>query len=351
MSVAPRYEWDSEVTSQSYASELPDVAVDLTNRCPLVCRHCYNSSGEGVLKELSIASMVRILDQLSEFGQRSLKLSGGEPTHHPHFARIVREAQDRKIQVCINTSGRYPTCVRQQLARLGLARIVISLDGMQQEHDAIRGRGSFELAKESLRASRDACEDVTIAVHVRRSNARDADDLIDLAHAFRVAIKFSPLRPLGRAVAQLSEEFPAPEDFRTVVQAVTGARKRYPGMWIGTDFDILGFGVGEPRFPAHASCPAGRTRLNVSYDGDVYPCSFFAGHPAFSIGNVDRSPIIEMWRQSPVLAQFRVARKSDACRRCGAYGSRCNGGCVAMSYFTAGRLHAHDPVCFEGREK
>ena len=148
------------------------------------------------------------------------------------------------------------------------------------------------------------------------------------------------------------QQFPEPEqqvtDFYQAVRTITRLRARYPDIKISTDFDILcPFEPVHPPPPSRASCPAGRSMLNVNYDGYVYPCAFLVTpEKEFAAGHLHGAPLLTLWRESPVWVPFRALEKGATCQRCAAYGQACVGGCVAVSYLATGRLDAHDPTCF-----
>lgn len=81
--------------------------VELTDRCNLSCPMCFASSGPSG-KDHPIESVIAALDRLvaAEGRAEVCQLSGGEPTLHPEFCRIVDEALRRPIDyVMINTNG------------------------------------------------------------------------------------------------------------------------------------------------------------------------------------------------------------------------------------------------------
>jgi uncharacterized radical SAM superfamily Fe-S cluster-containing enzyme len=81
--------------------------VEMTSACNLKCPMCYASSGPGG-SHLSYEECVRSVDRLVEVEGRAevLQLSGGEPTIHPDFARVLAYAVSRPIDlVMINTNG------------------------------------------------------------------------------------------------------------------------------------------------------------------------------------------------------------------------------------------------------
>jgi radical SAM protein with 4Fe4S-binding SPASM domain len=335
---------------EPYFTSIPQSpGVEITNRCNLACRHCFNRSGEEPVQELSLADVVYLFDQLQAMGLTSIRISGGEPTCHPDFAAIARAAVARGLQVSLNTNGLYPARLRPQLADLEIALFLVSLDGLREANDQVRGRGVFDQVVKTARWLRSLGRAVTLSVHLNRSNVGDIAGLIALAADLGADIKFAPLRPIGRARAQMAGEILTPADFYAAVQTITHVRTLYPGIRISTDFDILTPVSKAPGWPApaRASCPAGRTMLNVNCDGYVYPCAFLVTpQRELAAGHLHQAPLLTLWQESPVFQLFRQLPKSKLCQSCFAYGQTCVGGCPAIAYFTTGRLDTHDPTCF-----
>jgi uncharacterized radical SAM superfamily Fe-S cluster-containing enzyme len=81
--------------------------VEMTSSCNLRCPMCYASSGPGG-SHLSYDECVASIDRLVAVEGRAevLQLSGGEPTIHPDFLRVLDYACERPIDiVMINTNG------------------------------------------------------------------------------------------------------------------------------------------------------------------------------------------------------------------------------------------------------
>lgn len=337
--------------SELFFSLVPAIGVEITNRCNLTCRHCFNHSGEGALQELSLPVLIGIFEQIRDMGQTRVRISGGEPTLHTDFAQVVLEAERHGLEVSINSHGLYAPSTRAQLIDLPIALFIISLDGLRTANDMIRGKGVFDRVKEAILWLRASNRNVVLGVHLRRSNIDDVPGLFALAAELDVALKFSPVRPIGRARTNLDGEILTSSDLYHAVQTITHLRPMYPELSISTDFDIL-----QPASctiltgalpPARACCPAGRTMLNINYDGYVYPCAFLVtGRREFAAGHIGEANLPDIWHNSPVFQPFRTLIKDVQCQRCFAYGQTCTGGCLAMSYFMTGRLESHDPTCF-----
>jgi uncharacterized radical SAM superfamily Fe-S cluster-containing enzyme len=81
--------------------------VEVTSSCNLRCPMCYASSGPGG-SHLSFEECVRSIDRLVAVEGRAevLQLSGGEPTIHPDFLRVLDYAVAQPIDiVMVNTNG------------------------------------------------------------------------------------------------------------------------------------------------------------------------------------------------------------------------------------------------------
>jgi radical SAM protein with 4Fe4S-binding SPASM domain len=341
-------------TAEPYFSDDPaDVSISITGRCQLRCHHCFNRSGPENRHELPLPVIERFLDEVVGWGVTALRLSGGEPTHHRQFREVVEACRRRGLAIAMNSHGVYPERLLAYLRSAPIAHFLISVDGMEANNDAIRGRGTFRRATHSCGALRAAGRQVTIACHLGSTNVGDVGALVALAAELGVDVKFSPIRPVGRAAEELPGVVLRPEVYLGVVQEITRLRRRYPATRVFTDFDILdgaarGAASGDcGRDPARASCKAGRTMVNVNYDGGIYPCAFFVTPEGeFSAGNIYDVSVAAAWRTSPVFEPFRVHQKSGTCQSCGHYQHACAGGCPAIAHFTTGSLDAHDPTCF-----
>lgn len=82
--------------------------VPITAACNLDCPICYTHNHNSGGWHLSEADLDRILDHLRrlEPGRRIINLTGGEPTQHPAFARIVQRCAEAGIhRITVSTHG------------------------------------------------------------------------------------------------------------------------------------------------------------------------------------------------------------------------------------------------------
>ncbi len=124
--------------------------VPLTDHCNLSCAHCVVKNGR--LGHHSFETICGWIDELYEAGARFLYLQGGEillwkdGDKRPND--IIRFARERGFfGVACVTNGTIEM-------DLDADAIWVSVDGPEQVHDAIRGKGSFALMRKNVSASR-----------------------------------------------------------------------------------------------------------------------------------------------------------------------------------------------------
>ena len=125
---------------------LPSMSIEITKECPLRCPGCYAYDGAHLggplLRELSdyrgndlVQRVLRMVDQ-----HRPLHLSivGGDPLVRYRELEVLLPLLNQKgIFVQIVTSAYRP--IPLSWAALARANVVVSIDGLQPEHDERRG--------------------------------------------------------------------------------------------------------------------------------------------------------------------------------------------------------------------
>jgi len=120
-----------------------------TFRCNAKCKHCYFwKEINKDYKELTIEELEKITDTLGKLNDFSI--SGGEPFLRNDNAEICKVFEKLDpIEVCIPTNGTLTKEIEKQTIEILEAidyrvMLSISLDGLQQTHDKIRGIKAFE---------------------------------------------------------------------------------------------------------------------------------------------------------------------------------------------------------------
>ncbi|MBI2823169.1 MAG: radical SAM protein [Planctomycetia bacterium] len=133
--------------------------VEITSSCNLTCPMCYAASAPGG-KHLSFDECRRAIDRLVAVEGRPevLQLSGGEPTIHPDFTRILDYACEQPIDlVMINTNGlrfaRDPRLVADVARHRRRLEVYFQFDGFRAETSrSLRGESLVEEKLAALEA-------------------------------------------------------------------------------------------------------------------------------------------------------------------------------------------------------
>jgi uncharacterized radical SAM superfamily Fe-S cluster-containing enzyme len=191
--------------------------VDLTNRCNMNCPICFaNANQQGYVYEPDYETIVKMLDTLraeEPIKCTAVQFSGGEPTIHPEFVKIVKAAKERNFaQVQAATNGiefakKYELLKEASLA--GLNTIYLSFDGMTDEvYLQARDRKMLQVKLDviancrKLRQETGTCPSIVLVpTIVRGMNDHQIGDMVkfsfDNADVIR-GINFQPVAFTGR---------------------------------------------------------------------------------------------------------------------------------------------------------
>ncbi len=147
----------------------------ITNRCNLECMHCpFIKNGNKT--EIDFKSAVDIMKKLYFDGIRILVFEGGEPllwkdrTEGKDIDDLIAEARKLFFFVCITTNGTLP------FSNTGPDIFFISLDGLKQTHDHIRGE-SFDKIISNIHSSHKK-KKIIINTCISRTNFMEIPELV-----------------------------------------------------------------------------------------------------------------------------------------------------------------------------
>jgi MoaA/NifB/PqqE/SkfB family radical SAM enzyme len=116
-------------------------------KCNLACNFCKVGHCVAGPNDDEI-DVKHFLDFMEWTGSRNINITGGEPlydTTKDKTYAIVQKAIDLKVDsILINTNGTIPIPDFNFECPDTMIMFLVSLDGLREEHDAIRGEGSFD---------------------------------------------------------------------------------------------------------------------------------------------------------------------------------------------------------------
>ncbi len=131
-------------------SALPIVMLMPHSACNCRCVMCDIWKDNKNLKQLSEEDISGLLSSLKEFGTKQVVMSGGEALLNPNFFTLCRILKNAGIKVSLLTTGLTLKNHAEQLVQW-VNDIIVSLDGDQYLHDAIRNiPGAFQKMKDGV---------------------------------------------------------------------------------------------------------------------------------------------------------------------------------------------------------
>jgi uncharacterized protein len=329
------------------------LCLHLAHDCNLACRYCFAGQGHfgGPSGLMPLETGRRALDFLfAASGSRrhvEVDFFGGEPLlNFSVLQALVEYGRQRAAQLgkvikfTVTTNALLLTPeIGRYLNEHDLA-VVLSLDGRQEIHDAMRifpgGRGSYGRVLENI--SRFVSSRPGGEYYVRGTFTRhNLDFSRDVLHMADLGFEHISVEPV---VAPYQEEYALqPQDVPLICeeyealtrQLLSRARK-------GQRINFFHFNIdldGGPCLPKRLTgCGAGREYLAVSPGGKLYPCHQFVSRPEYCMGDVERGIV-----RPEVVEEFRAAHvyNKDACRDCWAR-FYCSGGCHANAHAFHGNI-------------
>ncbi len=330
----------------------------LTERCNLRCTHCYQTGGRS--DELSLEEIRAVVDEVGDTLRAwseayeivfspSFNITGGEPMLRQDIFDILEAIGGRGFDTYLLSNGTLITEeTSMELAGLGVKGVQVSMEGTEEVHDSIRGKGSFVSSVRGIRNLLDAGLHVTINATLSEINAGDFMGLVDLSVQLGVQrLGFSRLVPSGRGLGLL-DKMMSSEKVRETYEKILSLRPH--GLEIVTGDPVASQMNCSPAVSAvpTAGCAAGISGLTFLADGTIVPCRRLF----IPIGNIREDRIREVWAMSPVLEALRDrVRYKGKCGRCRRWAG-CRG-CRAIAYAYSlangeADLLAEDPQCFFG---
>jgi MoaA/NifB/PqqE/SkfB family radical SAM enzyme len=144
------------MTSTSGTLEQPPVPQDyqrtsyavweITLKCNLACSHCGSRAGEARQNELSTPEALDLVRQMAESGIREVTLIGGEAYLRADWLEIAAAIRQHGMVVGLTTGGLGILLeTARRMKEIGLAKVSVSVDGLEETHDLLRGKkGSWQ---------------------------------------------------------------------------------------------------------------------------------------------------------------------------------------------------------------
>ncbi len=293
---------------------------ECTLRCNLECRHCGSDCHKDMLQnDMPIADFLKVVDEITPYvnpNETMIVLTGGEPLMRKDLEICGQELYNRGFPWGIVSNGLALTEKRlNSLIDAGLRSVTISLDGLEEAHNRMRGHNnSFQQACNAislLTKQEDIVFDVVTCITSDTFEQRfDLKKLlIDMGvKSWRIFTIF----PIGRAAGQKELQL-SPIQFKQFFDFIKNTRKEGR---IKLSYGCEGF-LGEYETEVRSNfytCHAGINIASILNDGAISACPNLRAN--FVQGNIYQDSFWDVWTNRYTPFRNRDWAKKGECADC-----------------------------------
>lgn len=285
-----------------------DASIILTYRCPMRCKMCNIWQYPTDKKEEIKASDLTTLPQL-----KFINLTGGEPFIREDLPEIVEECYRHTDRIVISTSGWYEDKVIELAKRFPKIGIRISIEGLSQKNDELRGReGGFDKGLRTLLKLKEmGLKDIGFGCTVSNNNSEDMLALYQLSKSLGMEFataSFHNSYYFHKTDNQITNRDEVCRNFETLIEWQLA--ENHPKSWFRAFFNmgLINYIEGNRRM---LPCEAGSANFFIDPWGEVYPCNGLEESIwKESMGNIHDSDFMTIWTSE------QAQRVRDKVRHC-----------------------------------
>ena len=295
---------------------LSEISIEILQRCPNRCIYCSSHSNPQATHIIPFEIIKNIIDDAKSLGCKTVCLSGGEPFLHPQILDIISYIAKQQLTCYVYTSGIY---MKDEVYSSLPNEYIEAIRGMVDKvifnveadsstlYDQIMGTdvGGFDMMKKSINDC--VSSGLVVETHVvpMQVNFKHLKSIFEMCYQLGVS-KVSILRLVlqGRALENLSLVKLSDEDNWEVTKLIKTLNESYKGK--------VRIGLPYSDSNCRIYCKAASDKINVRYDGNVYPCEVFKddllnAKLGCEPDNVWKDSFYDIYQNSPYL---NVVRKS-----------------------------------------
>lgn len=325
-----------------------NITIDVTSKCNLRCKHCrVNEIGY----DMTLDEIEEVFNKLTDFKPRGVFISGGEPLIRDDIVEIVKKSKKLAPVTILNTNSLLLTENKlKELIDSGLNYIQVSVDGIEEQHDYIRGKGTYKKTIEKMKLINEYFDQIKLHISSVVSQKN-----IDYMEEF--ARQILEIEKINVQILGFKRFIPNNVLKDTAALGKDGLKKLYKNLellqkkynektTIVSDMPMKNvfnekraIEVMKKYNLSCVGCSAGVNGISIRNDGTVTPCTLLY----ISCGNILKQNLKEIL-QNADMVKIKNRELKGKCGKC-QYKLIC-GGCRAAAYQISGDFLEEDSECF-----
>jgi MoaA/NifB/PqqE/SkfB family radical SAM enzyme len=255
----------------------PALSVEITRECPLRCPGCYayndeHLGGQVTLRQISDYKgdelVSRFFELVAEHRPVHVSIVGGEPlVRFRELNQILPQLGKMGIYTQLVTSAVRP--IPPEWAPIPRLQIVVSIDGLQPEHDVRRAPATYDRILKHIKGQHITVHCTVTRQQVRRDGYLDEFVRLWSENPDTRQIWVSLYTP---QLGEVSEERLTPADRERVVAALMHLRRIYPKLAMPEG--MIRVYSDPPRSPDECIFAKTTTCISADFEHTIAPCQF-----------------------------------------------------------------------------
>ena len=305
-----------EVSWVDHAYPQPaNARIYITELCNSRCLTCNFWKNKNEV-QLDTETWKDILRQIRRAGVSSIEFVGGEPTVRPDLPDLIKKVKELGfVQILISSNGLLLNDVYiKELINCGVNGFHISLDGLRDTYNFVRGIDGFEKALSAISSIAKAKIRVLVYTNLTRQVIDELETLVERVHGLGALWTVNIIENLkygfsGVYLDNLSISSSA--DIEKVISTLSRIKQRYSLSCVLRDSDILYIKdyLYDPQREKKVPCSIGFRDIYLDPRGNVYSACMSMN----SVGNVLDTQLVDIVRSR----QMKSNLKAMLLRQCG----------------------------------
>lgn len=308
---------------------LRQLFLELTLRCNAGCYHCGSNctagSPDGLPREMYL-KVLREVKEAMDISWVQICVTGGEPLLRADFFELMAEVKRLGYHWGMTTNGTLiDKRVAEKLAGTGMSTVAVSIDGIEQTHNRLRGQANgYAKSMAGIQHMIDtkAFKHIQVTTVVNHENIGELDQMLrDFEDLDIDSWRIIGLEPIGRAKSDPAMLL-TDDDQRRLMAFIRDQRTAQLPVTYGCSH-FLGLEYEREVRDWYFLCNAGVYSAGILANGDIAGCLDIPRNEETIQGNIFRDSFVDVWQhrferfRQPIGNTCRECTSCDAYRWCG----------------------------------